>query len=345
MPQTIEVEALLSAAHALGTYRIVLKQGEPFSPVVLRVHSDPVAIIEKALEQNPRAYTRLQEFIEIGANLVKAGIASRQHVSSVSHELGSRLNNIQTSFVTERRVVGLCIEAALREDDFETAYSYVLSKLTVRPPAATEIEHDPWSWAAALQAGQYRRTEKSQLPTHLGTASGNLAIRHLQHRMECLATALLIAPSSELQSVLKAFRRCEEQLDSAIKEEEANEAAWDANTDISSLPGAFEVVKDNSRAPRHSAFVSTALREDDSPMSLFDLSRATAKIAQRNLTALSTDNVSSVNTAAAPSAQDLSSAQRPRKRDQLRDAATGTLVSGVGWLIGANPVQSNNGGD
>lgn len=343
MPQTIEVEALLSAAHALGTYRIVLKQGEPFSPVVLRVHSDPIAIIEKALEQNPKSYTRLQEFIEIGANLAKAGLFSRQHAQSMSLQLVSRLNEVQSSFVTERRVVGLCVEAALREDDFETAYSYVLSKLTVGHRVATGIEYDPWSWAAALKAGQYMRTEKSQVPTHLGTASGNLAIRHLQHRMECLATALLIAPSSELQSVLKSFRRCEEQLDSAIKEEEANEAAWDANADTPSHPGAFEVSKDNSRAVRHSAFVSAGPPGEDAPMSLFDLSRATAKIAQRNLNALSTENSSSTNAAIILSPEDLSPAQRPRKRDQFRDAATGTLVSGVGWLIGANTAQSNNG--
>ena len=34
----------------------------------------------------------------------------------------------------------------------------------------------------------------------------------------------------------------------------------------------------------------------------------------------------------------------PRKRDQFREAAVGTLASGVGWLIGAQPVSGAGGG-
>lgn len=327
-----KIEALLRATHALSSYRLVLKQGEPFSPVVLRVHSDPVAIIERVLGQNAKSYTRLQEFLEVGMNMVKAGVV---HMSAtmISNEPASEAT---VFLATERRIVAMCIEAALREEDFETAYSYVVSRMDT----GSGVD-DPWSWEAALKAGQYMRTEQSQQPTHLGTASGNLEIRHLEQRIECLATALRVAPPNELQQILNTFRRCEEQLDSVMKEEAANEAAWEAAPDTRTLPGAFHLTKEPSlSAPRNMIPSATTRQTEEAPMSLFDLSRATARIAQRNFTSLSTNTAAVANSTEQESTDE--SSQRQRKRDQLRNAATGTLVSGVGWLIGANMSNNNN---
>ena len=79
---------------------------------------------------------------------------------------------------------------------------------------------------------------------------------------------------------------------------------------------------------------------DEAPMSLFDLSRATAQVASRNFTALSNlRGLAQVSTEKDVSENSDGQAEetRMRKRDQFRDAATGTLVSGVGWLIGAKP--------
>lgn len=324
----------MKASHGLSDYHLVLKQGEPFSPVVLRVHSDPIEIIGKVLEQNLKAYTRLQEFLEIGMSMFKAGIvrSDRQPQARLCH--GKYGND---PVLVERRIIALCIVAALREDDFETAYSYVVSRLG----GATVSEFEPdglvdtWSWTAALEAGQYVRTARSQQPTHLGTATGNLEIRHLEQRIECLATALREAPSSELQQILKTFRRCEEQLDSAIREEAAKEAAWDKTGAMNDIPGAFETqVTTKAHVTRNMTAGTAAGQIEEAPMSLFDLSRATAQAAQRNFTALS--KLQSI----AVDAHDMKSGHemepRTRRRDQLRDAATGTLVSGVGWLIGAN---------
>ncbi|KFA62775.1 hypothetical protein S40285_07557 [Stachybotrys chlorohalonatus IBT 40285] len=327
------VESLLRATHALSDYRLVLKQGEPFNPVVLRVHSDPILIIQKVLEQNPKGYTRLQEFLETGINMVRAGLLTHSKPSSGPPAAADQNHGIA---IVEKRIVAMCIESALREDDFETAYSYVVSRLD-----STGIDKsDEWSWSAALKAGQYLRTEKSLQPTHLGTASGNLDIRHLEQRIECLATALRVAPPSQLQEILKTFRRCEEQLDSAIQEEAAKEAAWDIAGDVEVFPGAFNTPEPLKAYPPRNLTASAAARQgDEAPMSLFDLSRATARAAQRNLTALSSLQV--MGQEKSPSQKiDVSAQnqdqQRVRKRDQFRDAATETLVSGVGWLIGAN---------
>ncbi|KAF3022903.1 hypothetical protein E8E14_000720 [Neopestalotiopsis sp. 37M] len=325
-----KIEALLKATHGLSTYRLALKQGEPFTPVVLRVHSDPVSIIGKVLEQNPKSYTKLQAFLEIGANMVEAGLLTPK----ASERLSTPVEDIPTQqSMVERRVISMCIDAALTEDDFETAYSYVVNRLATSgtAPATT----DEYSWKAALQAGKYRRTARTVRPTHIGTSSGNLDIRHLEQRIECLSTALRIAPPDTLQEILNVFRRCEEELDAAVKAEEQQESAWDDQGDVQAMPGAF-----SSTVPagvvRHNTTRSTR-QQEEAPMSLFDLSRATMARAQRNLPALSSLQRSEQHGAEhAPEEDD---SNRVRKRDQLREAAVGTLASGVGWLIGAQPAR------
>ncbi|KYK59725.1 Secretory pathway Sec39 [Drechmeria coniospora] len=338
LPGAQRIQALLKATHGLSEYRLVFKQGEPFSPVLLRIHSDPLTVIDKLLQQNPKAYTRLQEFLEMGISMVRAGLPSRSGSGQARSSHGP--DQDADMLIAERRITSMCVEAALREDDFETAYSYVISRLRTSRHEEAEESSDEWSWQAALSAGQYVRTERSQLPTHLGTARGNLEVRHLEQRIECLATALRVAPTCQLQEILKSFRRCEEQLDSAIKEEAANEAMWDSTGGLSDVPGAFDVPVPGDRyPPRNLTATATARQAEEAPMSLFDLSRATARLAQRNFTA-TPGLPSMVEEAPAGSNGDESvnepTHERVRKRDQLREAATGTLVSSVGWLIGAN---------
>ncbi|KZL67759.1 secretory pathway protein Sec39 [Colletotrichum tofieldiae] len=355
LPERRRIDSLLKATHALSEYRLVLRQGEPFSPVVLRVHSDPVSIIGKVLEQNPKSYTRIHDLSEVGSNMVRAGLVDRN-----KKRIAVQVTEDEEAYIdtTEKRITAMCIEAALKEDDFETAYSYVVNRLSgqvdhSRTASTTKIDDD-WSWRAALQAGQYIRTARTVRPTHLGNASGNPDIRHLEQRIDCLAAALRIAPPSQLQEILKTFRRCEEQLDSALKEEAAQEADIDAAAANlqSGMPGGFDAVSttaqphkpSGSRQTRSSAGTSKAA--DDAPMSLFDLSRATARAASRNFAALSTLQQSAGGKAPTPAPASAASVAgsdgdlyddhpRARKRDQLREAAMGTLTSGVGWLIGA----------
>jgi len=69
----------------------------------------------------------------------------------------------------EKRVISMCIDAALSDDDYETAYSYVTTHLSnvAGPARAHTTSHtrkesglvagktpailDDWSWKAALQ--------------------------------------------------------------------------------------------------------------------------------------------------------------------------------------------------
>lgn len=318
--------------------------------MVLRVHSDPISIIGKLLEQNPKSYTRLLAFLEIGENMVKAGLPSQEKATKFS---SSSETGPDQQFMVEKRITAMCVDAALTEDDFETAYSYVVNRLaSTGGPAqvkvaneATPTVFDEYSWKAALQAGKYRRTARTVRPTHIGTSSGNLDIRHLEQRMECLSTALRIAPPATLQEILNVFRRCEEELDAAIKAEEQQETAWDNQGDnVQAMPGGF-----NSTVPAgvvKYANPKPSRQQEEAPMSLFDLSRASMARAQRNfsgLASLQQQSSGQTTTTAAkgidqqPHHDEGEEAARVRKRDQLREAAVGTLASGVGWLIGATP--------
>ncbi|GAP90809.1 putative secretory pathway protein Sec39 [Rosellinia necatrix] len=331
-PASKRIEALLRATHALSEYRLVLKKGEPFTPVVLRVRADPVSIVGRVLEQNPKSYTNIQDLLDIGSNMVDAGLLDSDKPGQSNITLASSSDH---HMATRRRITAMCVDAALTEDDFETAYSYIVNRVA---SDADSRSTDEYSWKAALQAGKYRRTGRTMKPTHIGTASGNLDIRHLEQRIECLSTAVRIAPPATLQEILNVFRKCEEELNATIKAEEAQESAWDDRGDLQTMPGAFSstvpagVVRSATRSSR---------RVEEAPMSLFDLSRASMARAQHNFSALSSLQRSGQTRASDGEGgfDEVLGQPRVRKRDQLREAAVGTLASGVGWLIGAQPVE------
>jgi hypothetical protein len=385
LPETQRLEALLKATHALSEFRIVLKQGEPFTPVLLRVHQDPIAIVGKILEQNPKSYTRLHDLVDLGANIVTAGLTAKSTSGTAHHPPTLTPEHLRAERTTaERRITAMCIDAALTEDDFETAYSYVTNRLSsLSPPSSSSKSSaspslsssssphpDDYSWKAALQAGKYRRTPRTLRPTHLGTASANPEIRHLEQRIDCLSTALRIAPAPTLAEILNAFRRAEEELVAAVAAEAEIESAWDERADqgLRGMPGAFGAAaaspagkgrqpQGNGRGGVKQARRDSTHLAEEKPMSLFDLSRASVASAQRNLTALSSLQRSGLgrltglasgggggagqttggSQASVSEDEDgTAKTQRVRKRDQLREAAMGSLVSGVGWLIGAD---------
>jgi protein transport protein SEC39 len=349
------LEHLLTVTHSVGQYRLVLKQGEPFTPVVLRVHADPISLIGKILDQNPKSYTKINDFVHMGEQMVLAGLTVRDVEGHAVIEPDQEREQIS---IAKKRITSMCIDSALTEDDFETAYSYVMNRLS---PIASEAQartpllersdsgilaHPPprilddWSWRAALQAGKYRPNKNTIRPTHLGNASSNLEIRHLEQRKDCLSQALRIAPPSTLHEILNVFRRCEEELDTKIKEEAEQEAAWDEQGDQTIMPGGFSVEppKKQSRG-----MANASGGADEAPMSLFDLTRASAAKAQNSLSALTTLTGGSGREAKTKIRADTDQVAGEvgveratvRKRDQLRNAAVGTLATGIGWLINA----------
>lgn len=177
------VAALISATHALSFYSLTLQHGVPFQPVSIRVSQDPIGLISKVLEQNPRSYTKLDDLVDIAQNLVSAGLpAQQQDNSDYDDEIAPDDADLaKQRKAAERRVTFMAVEAALREDDFETAYSYIVNRLTpstptAAPPAAktshirntssasarsTTTPDDDTSWRAAFLAGRFRPATSS----------------------------------------------------------------------------------------------------------------------------------------------------------------------------------------
>ncbi|RMZ09782.1 hypothetical protein D0860_04101 [Hortaea werneckii] len=357
----------------------------PFQPVSIRVSSDPVSLIDKVLEQNERSYTKLDDLIDIAVNLVLAGLPQENAITAETQESESPPDEGKRRKDAERRVTFMAIEAALREDDFETAYSYIVNRLT---PSGTDItapkddvyvkqhargssqastrsqrhEHeDDISWRAAFLAGRYRGGSNASPPT----------LRRLEQRTELLSLALLLAPTTALTEILAAWRRCEEettslQLSQQQAEEEFDDRADQRHFSSSALPGNFTVGGEqpemilNQKRREMGRFGGGGKREtDEVPMSMFDLTRSAARAFSKNAFPLQGNSNSGTAGGQTPqAARNLRSQedgmegglelsgedgeslqQRVRRRDMVANAATGALASGLGWVLGATPVD------
>lgn len=370
---------LSDAANYFANYRLVLNSGEPYRPSVIHTHGDPIALVEKVLAQNTRTYTDIDNFLNFGEKIVLAGLTVRdlEGRSKMSPEQVD-----EQMAISRWRITSMCIDAALSENDFETAYSYVVNRLPsisgdayAKPSQSSSFSTHPsplskggavahprlkvldnWSWKAAFQTGKYRLNEHTLKPSHVGNSSANPEIRHLEQRMECLSQALLIAPPPALQEILNVFRRCEEELDAKIRQEAEQEDAWDEQGDDTAMPGRFGAEPPPVTLSRASATMSSAKSRTgaEAPMSLLDLTRASAAQAQRSIAALTSVKGGGGGGGAKEkggwsgnaSTEDLDDGFKQstvRKRDQLRTAAMSTMIGGIGWVIGAQtPVEKDD---
>lgn len=370
-PQSIglrQAASLISATHALSFYSLTLQHGVPFQPVSIRVSQDPISLISRVLEQNSSSYTQLDDLISIAQNLVSAGLPQRDvstEISEDADELDAKRKN------AERRVTLMAIEAALREDDFETAYSYIVSRLT---PSGAEIEapkdtgrkprrhgrnisnsstrsksgdsQDDISWRAAFLAGRYRPADASPP-----------SLRRLEQRTELLSLALLLAPVSALSEILAAWCRCEEettalQLSQQQAEEEIDDRA-DKRQSLDALPGNFTVQGEQpallyNQKRREMGRMTGKAGGDEAPVSMFDLTRSAAQAFSKNAFPLrgASRPSSSHDTSGMESSFDSLGSdggteghERTRKRDVVANAVSGGLASGLGWVLGATPAS------
>lgn len=360
-------EALLAATHALSFYSLTLQHGVPFQPVDIRVSNDPVLLLKKVLEQNPRSYTKLDDLISIGQNLVASGITEMKQDCPIIEPSSEEME--QQKRAAERRITGMAIEAALAEDDFETAYSYVVNRLNPPSPSAPapqtpgsrpssrkpslrsgfssyrrREEEDDISWRAALQAGRYRSPNASLSSSHTSiTSTGRPDLRRLEQRMELLSQALLLAPPSALPEVLAIWRRCEEEMTTLLAQEAEEEERHNDRADRR-IPGGFGDTYIPVIQPRREMGRGAV---EEAPMALFDVARGAAAAFGRSAFPLRgaareagwqqghSRNVSSPtsDTESIGAGSD-GEGQRVRKRDLVANAVTGGLASGLGWVLG-----------
>jgi hypothetical protein len=359
-------QALLAATHAMSFYSLILQHGVPFQPVNIRVSSNPLSLVRKLLAQNNGSYTKLDDLISIGQNLVTAMPASIMDEEAGTMQLDA--STIERRKATaERRVIGMAIEAALEEDDFETAYSYVVNRLTPTAPAPTpptssrrfsfsaidsdeqehEHEAEDVAWRAALRAGRYNSSPSSSNTWSQAGTAARPDLRRLEQRMELLSQALLLAPPNHLEEVLGVWQQCEaETMHLLAQETEAEERFNDAAD--RKLPGAFDLDTITVQ-PRREVGRGAV---EESPMGLFDVARGAAAAFSKSAFPLRGSAHAAAGTTAnddgTPPARrslDHSDAgsigghdERVRRRDMVANAATGALASGLGWVLGAKPV-------
>ena len=238
--------------------------------------------MKKVLEQNPRSYTKLEDLMEIGNDLVAAGLGEIQE--ELSRQVSESNSSSDQAFekdmdwqkaVARRRIIAMAIEASLAEDDFETAYSYVMNHLTTPLVRNREVNAhsmtgksshsiideseqigklyvDDTSWRAAFAAGKYKpKTDNTKTASftynNSETATASLSslslLRQVNQRIELLSQALVLATPSSLAEVLAVWRRCEEELLAVIAETEAVEGDADSKNNnsamLAGIPGAL----------------------------------------------------------------------------------------------------------
>ncbi|KAL2829850.1 Sec39 domain-containing protein [Aspergillus pseudoustus] len=375
-----QARALISATHALSFYSLTLQHGVPFQPVNLRVHPDPLSLIEKVLDQNSKSYTKLDDLLSIGRNLVQAGFAPRPADENTSHSHYTRipvLSQDDVLITAERRIMSLAISSALSSNDFGTAYSYILTRLAPQTSSSTPSPSplkDDITWRAVYNAGRYRPPTTPSTPPTLASQISNLT-----QRMELLSLSLTLAPTPDpLPEILGAWRRADEELSALRARENEEEDLWDTKGDKSTatsraLPGGFNNTQFDTEADlyetrqHHARRAARAaqhnrLDSEEAPMGLFEVARGAARALHKNV------NSSFPLSGALPAASSLSSSiskleseaeswdgdgenpsgsgghegERVRKRDVVSNMVTGGLASGIGWVLGAQPVNMNN---
>jgi hypothetical protein len=359
------IQALISATHAMSFYSLTLEHSVPFQPVNIRVSADPLSLIQKLLSQNSRSYTNLDDMISIGQNLITAMPSTLMDENAETSRLDPAVIEKKKA-AAERRVIGMTVEAALAEDDFETAYSYVVNRLTpstpspaISPAVSTSSQRFSFgsfdshredddsenvAWRAALQAGRHNSSPSSSMTWGQNTAA-RPDLRRLEQRMELLSQALLLAPPRHLEEVLAVWQDCEKEMTSLLAAENEAEERFNDAAD-QRLPGAF-LTDTIAVQPRREVGRGAV---EESPMGLFDVARGAAAVfsksafplrgATRNNTVSSNESRDTGNDSGRVSVDfsdsgSMSGADdRVRRRDMVANAVTGGLASGLGWVLG-----------
>jgi hypothetical protein len=336
-----KLEHLIAATHALSFYHLTLQHGVPFQPVNIRIHQDPLSLLEKVLEQNSTAYTKLNDLLSIGRHLVAAGITTPSNGPSQPanpETLESRI------FDAEHRITYLAITSALSSNDFDTAYSYILTRLSPSTMRTSSAFVDNTSWRAAYAAGRHRPPSSPEPLTS--------RITLLSKRMELLSLALTLAPNAEpLSEILGHWRRCEEEMNGLRSQEAEQERAWDDRGD-ETLPGGFalegrdmDIAETKREREKRTGRRNAGNYEDEAPMGLFDVARGAARAIGKSAFPLHGGqqplHIQDHNITPKSEAESGTDDRRVRKRDVVSNMVTGGLKSGLGWVLGAHPVDAD----
>jgi len=262
----------------------------PLLPVQIRIHPDPLSLLSRLLSSNPRSYQHPDVLLQIGSDLVHGTGGSEADTAAA-----------------EPRVLGMCAEAALDEDDFESAYAYITSRLL---PSATSRNEAARStlWRTALLAGRFQ----SPYAILSGTLPrGPAALASLEKKRELLAWALAYCPAEAVGDVLGSWRRNEADAEMLMEAEELAEE---------------EHARSSGGGVAQRRMSMSVARDGESPQSLFEVAKGAARVFSSGVVGAGI---------VAPPAKE--GQERERKRDVVSGMVTRGLVGGLGWVLGAQP--------
>lgn len=236
----------------------------------------------------------------------------------------------------------MATEAALGDDDFETAYSYIMTRLlpSASPPSPPRQNDPSYSeegieaardtlWRTALHAGRFRSTLStiSSAPPR-----GATALKLLEKKLELLALALRFCPAEALPECLAQWQKCEADADECIAAEARAEEEFAKKAEGVRWSGEHErPASQNSQRHggwgipgvgivggvlgnhTHSANSTPARTgrgrgEEEAPQSLFDVAKAAGSLL----------------------------GGEGKKREAVKGAVTKGLVGGIGWVLGVD---------
>jgi hypothetical protein len=166
--------------------------------------------------------------------------------------------------------------------------------------------------------------------------------------MELLSQALLLAPTRHLEEVLAVWQECESELTNLLADETEAEERFNDAADRR-LPGAFAeavVIQPRREVGRGAV--------EEAPIGLFDVARGAAAAFSKsafplrgsggNRTVSGSETHGGTSRASVDLGSDSESMhstgdERVRRRDMVANVVTGGLASGLGWVLGATPVN------
>ncbi|KAI5778542.1 Sec39 domain-containing protein [Geopyxis carbonaria] len=302
---------LIAAVHALSSYSLTLTPGVPLLPARIRSHPDPTSLLDRVLSQNRRAYLQPDTLVSIAADLAPAHAAA-----------------------AEPRVLAMAAAAALAESDFETAYAYTTTRLlpSATPPAAVAAAHPRLHAPAAPDAAAAAAARDHTWRTALATGrwrpptSAPLTLGMLEKKLDLLALAVRFAPAEALVEVLAVWRRCEEELEAAVAAEERAEREHRERAERMGMAGSVT----GGRG------MAAARRGGEAPQSLFEVARGAARV---GMTGMGMGMGMGSRGGARGEGEGEGEGERVRKRDMVGGMVTQGLASGLGWVLGAQPVE------
>ena len=212
----------------------------------------------------------------------------------------------------QTRVYTALVNAALAENDFNSAYDTCVNKLsplTMANPNDAAISGTAWSAFSRTGNFTYRPTTRTAIRTSIPSNS-----TYDLQRMELLARAMLICPKEEIEGIVRNWMVLEDKT---------------LHPDVVQPPSTTSA--STQMLPEHRGFLATAAQ----------VGRSVARTASPLIHGTMDPNMNT-DVRQERASGELSGWGTSSSRFGVRDTVKTGLTQGIGWLLGATPVQEDS---